>query len=172
MNYALASANDSVVLTPPSQVSFVVKNVELHIICLLFHMSSGSYESLKRAGCLRLPSQCTLRGYTHYVQAEAGFSYEVDLMLTQAAKVDTCPEREKCVLFLLDEMHTREDIVFDKHSGEMISFANLGKINEHAFERDIHEANKSTTRENNDGLHGSWAFQQLTVCVCSISMCG
>lgn len=60
-------------------------------------------------------------------------------MLIQAAKIDTCPECEKCVILLLDEMHIREDIVFDKHSGEMIGFANLGKINEYltAFERGI-----------------------------------
>ena len=30
------------------------------------------------------------------------------------------------VLLLLDEMHIREDIVYDKHSGHKISYANLG----------------------------------------------
>ena len=62
-------------------------------------------------------------------------------MLLKAAKVDTCPECEKCAMLLLDEMHIREDIVFDKHSGEMIGFANLGEINEHlfVFERSIHD---------------------------------
>ena len=60
-------------------------------------------------------------------------------MLLKAAKVEVCPEREKLVLLLLDEMHIREDIVNNKHSGEMIGFANLGEINEHliAFEKSI-----------------------------------
>ena len=50
------------------------------------------YEILRSSGCLHLPSQRTLRDYTHYVKATAGFSHEVDLMLMQAARVDVCPE--------------------------------------------------------------------------------
>ena len=45
--------------------------------------SSGAYETLRSSGCLHLPSQRTLRDYTHYVKAAAGFSHEVDLMLMQ-----------------------------------------------------------------------------------------
>ena len=103
------------------------------------HRSSGAYETLRESGCLRLPSQRTLRDYTHYVKAAAGFSHEVDMMLFKAVKMEHCPEREKLVLLLLDEMHIREDIVYDKHSGEMIGFANLGEINEHllAFEHSM-----------------------------------
>ena len=104
------------------------------------HRSSGAYESLRASGCVKLPSQRTLRDYTHYVKAEAGFSHEVDVMLLKAAKVEVCPNREKFVILLLDEMHIREDIVYDKHSGEMIGFANLGEINAHllAFEESMH----------------------------------
>ena len=93
--------------------------------------SSSAYESLRSSGCLQLPSQRTLRDYTHYVQAATGFSTEVDGMLMKAAKVDSCPEREKCMILLLDEMHIHEDLVFDKHTGAMVGFANLGDINEH-----------------------------------------
>ena len=67
-------------------------------------------------------------------------------MLNQAAKVDSCPEREKNVIFLLDEMHIREDIVFDKHSGAMIGFTKLGDINDHLlkFERSLTEDQPSS----------------------------
>ena len=53
--------------------------------------------------------------------------------------MDTCVEREKYVLLLLDEVHIREDIVYDMHSGEMIGYANLGEINKHllAFEHSL-----------------------------------
>ena len=47
-------------------------------------------------------------------------------MLMEAAEVRTCPERNKCILLLLDEMHVREDLVYDKHEGELIGFTNLG----------------------------------------------
>ena len=99
--------------------------------------SSGAYETLRSSGCLHLPSQRTLWDYTHYVKAAADFSHEVDLMLMQAARVYVFPEREKCIMILLDEMYIHEDIVYDKHSGAMIVFTNLGEINEYlaAFEK-------------------------------------
>ncbi len=37
--------------------------------CLyLWHRSSGAYETLQNSGVLKLPSQRTLRDYTHYIQ--------------------------------------------------------------------------------------------------------
>ena len=42
---------------------------------------------------------------------------------------------------LLNEMHIREDLVYDKHTGRMIGFTNLGDINKHllAFEQSVEE---------------------------------
>ena len=103
--------------------------------------SSGGYETLRNSTCVHLPSQRTLRDYTHYVQASTGFSNEVDQMLTKVARVAACPDREKCTILLLDEMHIREDLIFDKHTGDMIGFSNLGDINEHLlqFEKSVLE---------------------------------
>eukprot|EP00731_Ephydatia_muelleri_P009106 Em0004g1444a len=82
--------------------------------CLsLRHRSSGAYEAIRDSGCLKLPSQRTLRDYTHYVEAKCGFSVEIDSMLKSASKVDTCPESEKCTILLIDEMHIREDLVYE-----------------------------------------------------------
>lgn len=64
------------------------------------------------------------------MEAHTGFSDAVDRMLINTAKVGSCPEREKCILLLLDEMHIREDLVFDKHTGNMVGFAHLGEIND------------------------------------------
>ncbi|KAL5469038.1 hypothetical protein EMCRGX_G030227 [Ephydatia muelleri] len=108
--------------------------------CLsLRHKSSGAYEALRDSGCLKLPSQRTLRDYTHYIEAKCGFSVEVDFMLQKAAKVESCPERDKCTILLLDEMYIREDLVYNKHSGEMVGFTNLGSINNHLadFEKSV-----------------------------------
>lgn len=93
--------------------------------------SSGAYESLRISGCLRLPSQHTLRDYTHHIKVAPRFSHVVDKLLSTTANVESCPERERYTLLLLDEMHIREDIVYNKHSGEMIGFTNLGEINNH-----------------------------------------
>ena len=103
--------------------------------CLhLQHKSNSAYEALRESGCIKLPSQRTLRDYTHYVKAQVGFSSEVDGMLIQA--VNECEDKElaQYVLLLIDEMHVRENLVFDKHSGDLIGFTNLGDINQHMIE--------------------------------------
>ena len=108
---------------------------------LAYCRSSGAYEQLKSSGLLHLPSQRTLRDYTHYIQANTGFSTNVDRLLMETAKVTTCPDREKCTLLLLDEMHIREDLVFDKHSRALIGFTSLGDITDHLikFEESLTE---------------------------------
>ena len=99
--------------------------------CLyLRHRSSGAYELLRDSGCVMLPSQRTLRDYTYHVKASTGFSSKVDEMLKRGAESYGTEERDKCVLLLLDEMHVRHDLVYDKHSGELSGFVNLGEMNE------------------------------------------
>ena len=101
----------------------------------LRHQSQGAYETMRQ--CVALPSQRTLRDFTHHIQPSPGFSAEVDTQLYEAAKLEQCREREKFMVLLLDEMHVKEDLVYDKHTGELIGFTNLGDINFHllALER-------------------------------------
>lgn len=80
-------------------------------------LSSSAYEMVRDSGVIKLPSQRTLRDYTYYTRATIGFSKEVDDQVITAASVHTCPEREKYVLLVMDEMHIREDLVYDKHTG-------------------------------------------------------
>ena len=81
------------------------------------HISSGGYEALWKSGCLSLPSQCTLRDYTHYAAVTSGFSMDVDRQLIDAAQIGSCDERKKCVVLLMDEVHIKEDLVYDKLTG-------------------------------------------------------
>ena len=39
----------------------------------------------------------------------------------------SCPEQK----LVLDDMHIREDLVYDKHSGRLIDFTNLGSVSDH-----------------------------------------
>jgi len=86
------------------------------------------------SGCIRLPSQRTLRDYTHCVSATTGFLSTVDQQLMRAADVDKCPERQKYLALILDKMYVKEDLVYNKHSGAFIGFHNLGNINEHLLQ--------------------------------------
>ena len=81
------------------------------------YLSSRAYESLRVSGIVQLPSQRTFGDYT---QAKPGFSVSVDNQLKEMANLKNCPEREKHVMELMDEMHIRDDIVFDKHTGNIL----------------------------------------------------
>ncbi len=99
--------------------------------CLyLRHLSGRAYEMLRESGCVVLPSQRTLRDYTHYVRASTGFSVEVDKQLMDAAKVEEAEEWQRCVALVMDELYIREDLVYDKHSGALVGLVNLGDMNE------------------------------------------
>ena len=98
--------------------------------CLyLRHQSSSAYESLQQSGCLLLPSQRTLRDYTHYTSTTIGFSDEVNQQLMEVADISSLKEFQKCVVIILDEMHVKEGLVYDKHSGALLGFTDLGNIN-------------------------------------------
>ena len=100
--------------------------------CLyLRHCSSSCYETLRQSHVLTLPSQRTLRDYTYAVETSIGYSCEGDKQLFEAAHVATCDEFKRNVLITMDEMYIKEDLVFKKHTGELIGFTNLGDINMH-----------------------------------------
>ena len=75
---------------------------------------------LRESGVITLPSQRTLRDYTYYTKAITGFSTDVDAQLMRAANPTICKKWEKHVAILMDEMHIKEDLVYDKHTGEKL----------------------------------------------------
>ena len=79
---------------------------------------------LRNTGVLTLPSERTLRDYTHWVEGEAGFQASVNRQLIEEANVRE--EKDKYVALVFDEMKVREDLVFDKHSCRLVRFLNLG----------------------------------------------
>ena len=79
--------------------------------CLyLRHLSGKAYDTLRESGCISLPSQRTLRDYSHAVKASAGFSDEVDRQLLDGAKLLSSPTYHSIVCILIDEMHFKEDL--------------------------------------------------------------
>ena len=52
--------------------------------CLyLRHLSVSAYEMVRESGCVQLPSQHSLRDYTHHISSEIGFSSSVDKYLRE-----------------------------------------------------------------------------------------
>ena len=101
--------------------------------CLyLRHLSGKSYELLRKSGCVKLPSQSTLRDYTHHIPAIVGFSSKVDEHLLDVAFLSN--SLNKYVFLVMDEMHIKHDLVYDKHNGSLIGFVDLGNTNNQLIE--------------------------------------
>ena len=64
----------------------------------------------------------------------AGFSADVDQQLYEDARVSSLEEWQTFVVLLMDEMHIRDELVYDKHTGSLVGFTDLGDINSH-FDR-------------------------------------
>ena len=71
--------------------------------------SSTSYDALC-TGVLTLPSERTLRGYTHWMKSEVGFQSVVNEQLIMEA--DVKEEKDKYVVLVFDERKIRENILY------------------------------------------------------------
>ena len=101
--------------------------------CLyLRHLSGKSYELLQSSGCVKLPSQSTLRDYTHFIPSGIGFSADVDKNLIDVAFLSN--NLNKYIFLIMDEMHIKNDLVYDKHEASLIGFVNLGNTNNQLLE--------------------------------------
>ena len=92
-------------------------------------LSSAPYHSLHTSDFLKLPSERTLRDYTHFIKSRVGFSSELDQLLADESQVNTLPEWKRHVVLVLDEMKVKESLVFDKHETEVVGFVDVGDVN-------------------------------------------
>ena len=91
----------------------------------LRHQSSKSYETLRESKCIHLPSQRTLRDYTHFIQNNVGFSNEHDEELIKSAQLESKEEFQRCIIITFDEMYVKEDLVFNKNTGSLVNLGNI-----------------------------------------------
>ena len=82
------------------------------------------YNETTDTGFLILPSQRRLRGYKNYIRPERGFNKHIIQELK--LKTQNFSEPEKFVVLLFDEMKIQENLVWDKHTGELIGYVDLG----------------------------------------------
>lgn len=98
--------------------------------CLHLKMiSSAGYHAMRSSGFINLPSERTLRDYTHLIKAATGIQPEVSEQLRKEAKMDDLEEWQKYVAVVFDEVKIKEDLVYSKHTSEIIGFVDLGEVN-------------------------------------------
>ena len=99
--------------------------------CLyLHHCSSKAYKVLRNSKCLQLPSQRTLRDYSHCNMSGAGFSTATDEQLREYVNPGETLSHKSLVGLLFDEMHIKEGLIFNKNTGNLVGFVELGDVND------------------------------------------
>lgn len=93
--------------------------------CLSLAAKSPScYEELRKSNILKLPSQRTLRDYRNCIRPRTGFHEDIieELNVQSNSYFDV----QRYVVLLFDEMKVTSNLVFDKVTGELIGYVDLG----------------------------------------------
>ena len=90
--------------------------------------STKAYDGLR--SCLALPSKRTLYDYTHYTEAGTGFQVRVTEQLIEAAEREGLYDNsfKSYVGIIQDEVKIKEDLVYNKHTGELIGYIDLDRV--------------------------------------------
>jgi hypothetical protein len=86
--------------------------------------SPAAYREIRESGALILPSERVLRDYKNYFKPKAGINVENIESLKEKTKEFTSVQRY--VAIVMDEMKIQSNLVFDKVSGDLIGFIDLG----------------------------------------------
>ena len=96
--------------------------------------SASAYDELRSSNVLTLPSRRTLRDYKNAIKPHAGFNPAVinDLIKTTNL-LKSC---QRNVVLSFDEMKIQENLVYDKYTGNLVGYVDLGdpSINYSSFE--------------------------------------
>eukprot|EP00794_Sanderia_malayensis_P013195 gene13195-14544_t len=84
------------------------------------------YDEKTNTGFLILPSRRRLRDYKNYIRPQQGFNKDVVKEL--CLKVKDFSDAERFVILIHDEMKIQENLVWDKHTGDLIGYVDLGNI--------------------------------------------
>ena len=152
--------------------SYNPKRMRYHPMIIRFFLSLASksksaYEELSNSNILVLPSSRTLRDYKNAIAPQTGFRKQIIDDLNKLTRYQFDIQRYVCLL--IDEMKAKLNFVFDKHSGELIVYLDLGNP-EKSFATICKENNTFTTHALVFYLRGiatnlkySFSYSQLMV---------
>ncbi|XP_052224338.1 uncharacterized protein LOC127839989 [Dreissena polymorpha] len=89
--------------------------------------SATTYDTLRNSGFVKLPSERILFDYTNANAKGVGFlEGNIDMLIDET---EGYTDHQRIVGLLQDEVKIKSDLVYDRHTGELIGFVNLGSIN-------------------------------------------
>lgn len=93
----------------------------------LRYLSTSAYRAL--SNYIALPSQRTLCDYTHVMDVSAGVSHPMIGKMKADMRFDDSSAPDRIVGILCDEMKVKSGLVFNKQSGRLVGFVDLGSLN-------------------------------------------
>ena len=80
------------------------------------------YDEQSGTGILILPSRCRLRRYKNYIRPETDFNKNINELKN---KIKNFSDNKKFFVILMDEMKIQSNLVWDKHTEELIGYVDL-----------------------------------------------
>ena len=96
----------------------------------LRYASSTAYRTVTRSGLLSLPSERTLRDYTHWCSVRNGVHFP---FIDKAKKVmaqEGFEKEDMQFALIMDEMKIKRGLVYRKHTGDLVGFCDLSTVNQ------------------------------------------
>ena len=91
------------------------------------YLSTSAYKAMRQSGIIHLPSERTLRDYTHWSSVHSGV--QIEYIEDFSKMLDDVPCRQRHCALCMDEMTIKSGLVFDKISGTIVGFTDLGSVN-------------------------------------------
>ena len=93
----------------------------------LKYLSTSAYKAIRQGGLINLPSERTLSDYTHWTTPHSGVQKEYIEEFIRLMDVTSCVQKHCCLS--MDEMKIKSGLVFNKHTGKLVGFVDLGSVN-------------------------------------------
>ena len=93
----------------------------------LKYASTSAYRAVQDSGLISLPSERTLRDYTHWTSIKDGPQVEVLQHIKKTIGMDEMSSPEKHFVLSMDEMKIRSGLIFKKNTGELVGYCSLGE---------------------------------------------
>ena len=97
----------------------------------MLYPSRAAYHTVTSSGFLSLPSERTLRDYSHWCTVRSGVYYDFIKQAKTTIKQEgiQMDDAEQPFVVLIDEMKIKSGLIFNKNTGELVGFTNLGQVN-------------------------------------------
>lgn len=147
VNDLIKDASDTVHSFPKDSVQFILweeqkkynalkdkRQMRWHPLVIRFalslkYASTAAFQQVTKLGFLALPSERTLRDYTHWCTIKTGVQAPFIDQLKHAIKEEKITGDKKQFCLLMDEMKIKSGLAFSKSSGKLIGFCDLSNVN-------------------------------------------